>query len=114
MAQRNTGHGRALAFRALHVRGRPLVPPGVRDTAGAGVVEHGARRCRGGGDHEHGPGLGPGRGDGDTLDRDRALTAVAGIAAAVDEPVSADIESGDARDAAGVAGTIREIGRAHV
>ncbi|MGP4086494.1 isocitrate lyase/phosphoenolpyruvate mutase family protein, partial [Streptomyces sp. KR55] len=45
--------------------------------------------------------------DGDRLERDRALTAVAGITAAVGVPVTADIESGYAPDAEGVADTVR-------
>ncbi len=50
-----------------------------------------------------------GTADGDRLDRDRALGAVARVAAAVRVPVSADIESGYAKDAAGVGDTIRAV-----
>lgn len=50
-----------------------------------------------------------GAADGNHLARDRALDAVARIAAAVDVPVTADIESGFAADADGVAETVRGV-----
>jgi 2-methylisocitrate lyase-like PEP mutase family enzyme len=50
-----------------------------------------------------------GAADGDRLDRDGALGAVGRIAAVVRVPVSADIESGYAQDAQGVADTIRAV-----
>ncbi|GGS79653.1 2-methylisocitrate lyase [Planobispora rosea] len=47
--------------------------------------------------------------DGDRLDRDRALDLVARTAAAVDVPVTADIESGFAGTPEGVAETVRGV-----
>jgi len=47
--------------------------------------------------------------DGDHLDRTRALAQTALIAAAVDLPVTADLESGFADTAAGVADTVAEL-----
>ncbi|WP_405508283.1 isocitrate lyase/phosphoenolpyruvate mutase family protein [Streptomyces purpurascens] len=47
--------------------------------------------------------------DGERVDRDAALEAVARIARAVTVPVTADIESGYAEDAAGVAATVRAV-----
>jgi len=47
--------------------------------------------------------------DGDAVDVDRALDLTARIAAAVDVPVTADIESGFGADAAGVGRTVRRV-----
>lgn len=47
--------------------------------------------------------------DGDRLDRDQAIDLIARIAAAVELPVTADIESGFAADAEGVAETVRRV-----
>src|SRR3989442_1146045 len=46
---------------------------------------------------------------GDRLDGDRALDLIAGVAAAVRVPVTADIENGYATDPAGVGETIRGV-----
>ncbi|MFE7245400.1 isocitrate lyase/phosphoenolpyruvate mutase family protein [Streptomyces sp. NPDC057580] len=50
-----------------------------------------------------------GHGDVDHLNRHPPLAAIARITAAVDIPVSADIERGYAVDAAGVAETVRDV-----
>jgi 2-methylisocitrate lyase-like PEP mutase family enzyme len=50
-----------------------------------------------------------GTADGNHLERDRAVDAVARIVAAVGVPVTADIESGFAADADGVAETVRRV-----
>ncbi|MET8034367.1 isocitrate lyase/phosphoenolpyruvate mutase family protein [Streptomyces sp. NPDC005345] len=97
----------ALAFRALHVPGRPLVLPNAWDTASARIVEEAGAGAVA--TTSAGLAWDLGAADGDVLDRDRALTAVARIAAAVAVPVSADIESGYAPDAAGVGGTVRAV-----
>ncbi|MFJ3669894.1 isocitrate lyase/phosphoenolpyruvate mutase family protein [Streptomyces sp. NPDC090106] len=98
---------RALAFRALHVPGRPLVLPNAWDTASARVIaDAGAAAVA---TTSAGLAWGLGAADGDRVDRDRALGVVAGIAAAVDVPVSADVESGYAKDPEGVADTIRAV-----
>ncbi|MFJ9723750.1 isocitrate lyase/phosphoenolpyruvate mutase family protein [Streptomyces sp. NPDC101209] len=96
---------RALAFRALHVPGDPLVLANAWDAMSARVVaDAGAAAVA---TTSAGLAWALGAADGDRLDRDTALAAVARVAAAVGVPVSADIESGYAQDAAGVADTIR-------
>ncbi|MEU1014343.1 isocitrate lyase/phosphoenolpyruvate mutase family protein [Streptomyces sp. NPDC005900] len=97
----------ALAFRALHTAGRPLVLPNAWDAASARVIE--AAGARAIATTSAGVAWDLGSADGDRLGRDRALGAVATIAAAVGVPVSADIESGYATDAAGVAETVRGV-----
>lgn len=97
----------ALAFRALHVPGRPLVLPNAWDPVSAAVVaEAGAAAVA---TTSAGLAWALGTADGDRLDRDRALAAVARIADAVRVPVTADIEGGYAEDAAGVADTVRAV-----
>lgn len=98
---------RALAFRALHVPGDPLVLANAWDAMSARVVaDAGAAAVA---TTSAGLAWALGAADGDRLDRDAALAAVARVAAAVGVPVSADIESGYAKDAAGVADTIRAV-----
>ncbi|WP_081238469.1 isocitrate lyase/PEP mutase family protein [Streptomyces viridosporus] len=98
---------RALAFRALHVPGRPLVLPNAWDLAGARLVaEAGAAAVATTG---AGPARALGAADGDGVDRERALGAVAEIAGAVGVPVTADIEGGHADDPAGVGDTVRAV-----
>ncbi|WP_369250683.1 isocitrate lyase/phosphoenolpyruvate mutase family protein [Streptomyces sp. R41] len=97
----------ALAFRALHVPGRPLVLPNVWDAVSARIVEGAGAGAVA--TTSAGLAWGLGVADGDRLDRDGALGAVGRIAAVVRVPVSADIESGYARDAQGVADTIRAV-----
>ncbi|MEV5430453.1 isocitrate lyase/phosphoenolpyruvate mutase family protein [Streptomyces sp. NPDC052701] len=98
---------RALAFRSLHVPGRPLVLPNAWDTAGARLVEDAGAAAVA--TTSAGLAWALGAADGDRLDRDGALAAVARIAGAVRVPVSADVESGYAGDPAGVAGTVRAV-----
>ncbi|MFD7299854.1 isocitrate lyase/phosphoenolpyruvate mutase family protein [Streptomyces pharetrae] len=100
-------YGRALAFRSLHVPGRPLVLPNVWDRASARLVEEAGATAVA--TTSAGLAWELGASDGDHLERDRALTAVAAVASAVRVPVSADIETGYAADAAGVAGTVRAV-----
>ncbi|MFE1312959.1 isocitrate lyase/phosphoenolpyruvate mutase family protein [Streptomyces sp. NPDC058755] len=97
----------ALAFRALHVPGRPLVLPNAWDPVSAAVVvEAGAAAVA---TTSAGLAWALGTADGDRLDRDRAVAAVARIVDAVRVPVTADIEGGYAEDAAGVADTVRAV-----
>jgi 2-methylisocitrate lyase-like PEP mutase family enzyme len=107
MTNQNPTHEAALAFRALHTPGRPLVLPNAWDTASALLVEEAGAAAVA--TTSAGLAWDLGTADGDRLDRDRALGAVARIAAAVRVPVSADIESGYAKDAAGVGETIRAV-----
>ncbi|WP_433454159.1 isocitrate lyase/PEP mutase family protein [Streptomyces sp. CA-142005] len=97
----------ALAFHALHVPGRPLVLPNAWDAVSAAVVaQAGAAAVA---TTSAGLAWSLGAADGDRLDRDHAIEAVARIAAVVRVPVSADIESGYATDPAGVADTVRAV-----
>ncbi|MFG2791659.1 isocitrate lyase/phosphoenolpyruvate mutase family protein [Streptomyces sp. NPDC048419] len=98
---------RALAFRSLHVPGTPLVLPNAWDITSARIVEDAGAAAVA--TTSAGLAWALGAADGDRLERAVALGAVARIAAAVEVPVSADIESGYARDAAGVASTIRAV-----
>lgn len=107
MTNPNPTHETALAFRALHIPGRPLVLPNAWDTASARLVEEAGAAAVA--TTSAGLAWDLGTADGDRLDRDRALGAVARVAAAVRVPVSADIESGYAKDAAGVGDTIRAV-----
>ncbi|GHD38422.1 hypothetical protein GCM10010317_005580 [Streptomyces mirabilis] len=107
MTNQNPTHETALAFRALHIPGRPLVLPNAWDTASARLVEEAGAAAVA--TTSAGLAWDLGTADGDRLDKDRALGAVARVAAAVRVPVSADIESGYAKDAAGVGDTIRAV-----
>ncbi|MFE6161692.1 isocitrate lyase/phosphoenolpyruvate mutase family protein [Streptomyces sp. NPDC056486] len=97
----------ALKFRALHIPGRPLVLPNAWDVASARIVE--AAGAAAVATTSAGVAWDLGAADGDRLGRDRALGAVARIAAAVGVPVTADIESGYAADPAGVARTVAQV-----
>ncbi|MEU2736303.1 isocitrate lyase/phosphoenolpyruvate mutase family protein [Streptomyces sp. NPDC007095] len=107
MTNQNPTHVTALAFRALHTPGRPLVLPNAWNTASARLVEEAGAAAVA--TTSAGLAWDLGTADGERLDRDRALGAVARVAAAVRVPVSADIESGYAKDAAGVGDTIRAV-----
>ncbi|MFE2881223.1 isocitrate lyase/phosphoenolpyruvate mutase family protein [Streptomyces sp. NPDC059272] len=107
MTNQNTLRDRALAFRALHVPGRPLVLPNAWDAASARIVEDtGAAAVA---TTSAGVAWALGVPDGDLLGRERAVAVVARIAGSVAVPVSADIESGFAADPAGVADTVRAV-----
>ncbi|MEV8540351.1 isocitrate lyase/phosphoenolpyruvate mutase family protein [Streptomyces sp. NPDC051572] len=107
MTNQNTLRDRALAFRALHVPGRPLILPNAWDAASARIVEDAGVSAVA--TTSAGLAWALGVADGDRLDRERALEAVARITATVAVPVSADIESGFAKDAAEVADTVRAV-----
>ncbi|MEU1288763.1 isocitrate lyase/phosphoenolpyruvate mutase family protein [Kitasatospora sp. NPDC005856] len=97
----------AQTFRSLHVPGTPLILPNAWDGASARVVaEAGARAIA---TTSAGVAWSLGHGDGDHLTRDQALGALARITAAVDVPVTADIERGYATDPDGVAETVRGV-----
>lgn len=97
----------ALAFRSLHVPGTPLVLPNAWDPVGARIVEDAGAAAVA--TTSAGLSWALGAADGDRLERERVLDAVRRITAAVDVPVSADVESGYARDARGVADTVRAV-----
>jgi 2-methylisocitrate lyase-like PEP mutase family enzyme len=98
---------KARSFRALHTAGHPLVLPNAWDVASARIVE--AAGCAAIATTSAGVAWSLGAPDGDQLDRDLAVALIARIAAAVDVPVTADIESGFAETAEGVAGTITAV-----
>jgi 2-methylisocitrate lyase-like PEP mutase family enzyme len=107
MTNQNTLRDRALAFRALHVPGRPLVLPNAWDAASARIVEDAGASAVA--TTSAGLAWALGVPDGDQLDRERALEALVRITATVAVPVSADIESGFAKDPEGVADTVRAV-----
>ncbi|MEU5787193.1 isocitrate lyase/phosphoenolpyruvate mutase family protein [Micromonospora purpureochromogenes] len=102
-----TPQQRAADLRALHRPGTPLVLPNAWDVASARLVEEcGAAAVA---TTSAGVAWALGVADGGALDRGRALTPLARIAAAVTVPVTADIEDGYAADPAGVARTVTEV-----
>ncbi|MFJ9893227.1 isocitrate lyase/phosphoenolpyruvate mutase family protein [Streptomyces sp. NPDC091280] len=107
MTNQNTLRDQALALHALHVPGRPLVLPNAWDAASARLAEDAGAAAVA--TTSAGLAWALGVPDGDRLDRDRALAAVARIASAVAVPVSADIETGFAKDPEGVADTVRAV-----
>lgn len=107
MTNQNILRDRALAFRALHVPGRPLVLPNAWDAASARLVEDAGAAAVA--TTSAGLAWALGVADGDRLDLDRSMAAVARITSTVTVPVSADIESGFAKDPAGVADTVRAV-----
>ncbi|MEV7384573.1 MULTISPECIES: isocitrate lyase/phosphoenolpyruvate mutase family protein [unclassified Streptomyces] len=107
MTNQNTLRDRALAFRALHIPGTPLVLPNAWDITSARIIaDAGAAAVA---TTSAGLSWALGSADGDRLDRDRALAAVARIAEVVEVPVSADVETGYGKDPAAVADTMRAV-----
>lgn len=98
---------KALQFRSLHVPGSPLLLANVWDAAGARIVE--AAGASAIATTSAGVAWSLGAPDGDRLDRDLAVGAISRVAAAVDIPVSADVEAGYGDDADGVAQTMRAV-----
>ncbi|MFH8656055.1 isocitrate lyase/phosphoenolpyruvate mutase family protein [Streptomyces afghaniensis] len=98
---------RALAFRALHIPGTPLVLPNAWDAVSARLVEDAGAAAVA--TTSAGLVWALGAPDGERVDRATALAAVARIAEAVTVPVTADIESGYAEDAEGLADTVRAV-----
>ena len=83
---------KARQFHALHEAGRPLLLPNAWDVASARVIaDAGAAAIA---TTSAGVAWSLGFGDGGHLDRQRALQVIARIAAAVEVPVTADIEGG--------------------
>jgi 2-methylisocitrate lyase-like PEP mutase family enzyme len=94
-------------FRALHAPGSLLVLPNAWDVATARLAEDAGAAAVA--TTSAGVAWSLGAPDGDHLGRDLAADLVARIVAAVDVPVTADIEGGYAPDPAGVAETVRAI-----
>jgi 2-methylisocitrate lyase-like PEP mutase family enzyme len=97
----------ARLFHNLHRGGEPVVLANAWDVASARVIEDAGAPAIA--TTSAGVAWSLGVADGDRLGRDRALAAVARVAAAVRVPVTADIENGFADDAAGVAETVRGV-----
>jgi len=106
-AMTNNQSEQALLFRQLHDGRQILALPNAWDVASACLIE--AAGAKAIATTSAGVAWSLGAADGDQLDRDRALDLIARIVAAVDVPVTADIESGYAQDPAGVAETIRGV-----
>jgi len=92
-------------FRDLH--NGPLRLPNAWDVASALLVERAGATAVA--TTSAGLAWSLGSPDGNRLSRDRAVGVVARIAAAVDVPVTADVEGGFAEDADGVAETVRAV-----
>lgn len=91
-------------FLDLHVPGRPLLMPNPWDVGSARILAHLGFPALA--TTSSGFAATLGRFDG-SVTRDEAIEHAAAIAAAVDVPVSADLENGFADDPAGVAETVR-------
>ncbi|MFE3451245.1 isocitrate lyase/phosphoenolpyruvate mutase family protein [Nonomuraea sp. NPDC059194] len=102
-----TLHDKALLFRSLHVPGSPLLLANAWDAASARIVE--AAGAPAVATTSAGVAWSLGAADGDRLGADLALGLIARVAAAVDVPVTADIESGFADDPEGVGRTVRGV-----
>ncbi|MFE1785191.1 isocitrate lyase/phosphoenolpyruvate mutase family protein [Streptomyces sp. NPDC059506] len=98
---------KARTFRSLHRSGEPLVLANAWDAVSARIVEEAGAAAVATTSAAVAWSLGTP--DGDALDRDSALARTARVVAAVDLPVTADIESGFAADAEGVAETVRGV-----
>jgi 2-methylisocitrate lyase-like PEP mutase family enzyme len=98
---------RATSFGALHRAGTPLVLANAWDVASARIVA--AAGAPAVATTSAGVAWSLGYADGDAVDVDLAIGVIARITAAVDVPVTADIESGYATDAAGVGRTVARV-----
>lgn len=107
MARMATLRDKALSFRSMHVPGRPLVLPNAWDVVSARVVEEAGAAAVA--TTSAGVAWAQGCGDGGDLTLDHALDLIDRVAAAVDVPVTADIEGGYAPTPAGVAETVLAV-----
>ncbi|HEV2637301.1 MAG TPA: isocitrate lyase/phosphoenolpyruvate mutase family protein [Actinocrinis sp.] len=98
---------KARLFRELHNGDPVLALPNAWDVASARLIESAGATAIA--TTSAGVAWSLGAADGDELDRDRALDFVSRVAAAVAVPVTADIESGFAFTAEGVAETVRGV-----
>jgi 2-methylisocitrate lyase-like PEP mutase family enzyme len=98
---------KALHFRSLHDNRHPLALPNVWDVASARIVENAGAAAVA--TTSAGVAWSLGAADGEQLNRDLAIDLVARIAAAVQVPVTVDIEGGYASTADGVGETIRLV-----
>ncbi|KDN87322.1 hypothetical protein KCH_09490 [Kitasatospora cheerisanensis KCTC 2395] len=98
---------KSAVFRSLHTPARPLALANAWDVASARVVE--AAGAPAIATTSAGTAWALGAPDGDRVPRDLVLEAVARIAAAVDVPVTADIEGGYGQRPAEVADTVSRV-----
>lgn len=98
---------KAKLFQSLHLNEPVLVLVNAWDVASARVIE--AAGAAAIATTSAGVAWSLGYPDGDALDVDRAVDLIARVAAAVGVPVTADIESGYAADAAGVGHTVARV-----
>lgn len=100
-----TQQNKASAFRALHQRGSPLILFNAWDAGSAvAVAKSGASAIATG---SWSIAAANGLPDGEKVDRNLHLDTIRRIAAAVDLPVTGDLESGFSADADGVGETVR-------
>lgn len=97
----------ARVFRSLHTPAAPLALANAWDVASARVIE--AAGASAIATTSAGAAWSLGSPDGDVLTRDRALELIRRIVTAVAVPVTADIEGGYGKDAAGVAETVAGV-----
>jgi 2-methylisocitrate lyase-like PEP mutase family enzyme len=102
-----TQRAKAEAFRAMHDRSKILVLPNAWDPMSARVIEEAGARAIA--TTSAGVAFSVGYPDGEAMPRDEMIAAIARIARVVTVPLSADIESGFARDAREVAETVRRV-----
>ena len=98
---------KAEAFRAMHDRSRILVLPNAWDPISARVIEQAGARAIA--TTSAGVAFSIGYADGEAAPRDEIIAAIARIARVTTVPLSADIESGFARDTGELAETIRMV-----
>ena len=103
----DTQRAKAEAFRAMHDRSKILVLPNAWDPMSARVIEEAGARAIA--TTSAGVAFSVGYPDGEAMPRDEMIAAIARIARVVTVPLSADIESGFARDAREVAETVRRV-----
>ena len=103
----DTQRAKAEAFRAMHDRSKILVLPNAWDPMSARVIEEAGARAIA--TTSAGVAFSVGYPDGEAMPRDEMIAAITRIARVVTVPVSADIESGFARDAREVAETVRRV-----
>ncbi|MBW9209667.1 isocitrate lyase/phosphoenolpyruvate mutase family protein [Mumia sp. zg.B21] len=102
-----TSNDKAARFRSLHEGTRPLALTNVWDVASAVVAEEAGASAVA--TTSAGVAWALGRPDGNQLDRARGTAVVSAIAAAVDVPVTVDVEGGYAASADGVGETVAVI-----
>ncbi|WP_282696959.1 isocitrate lyase/phosphoenolpyruvate mutase family protein [Streptomyces sp. CC208A] len=98
---------KARLFRSLHTPARPLALANAWDVASARVIE--AAGAPAIATTSAGVSWALGRPDGEAVSPDRVVDLIARVVAAVDVPVTADIEGGYGQDAAGVAETVARV-----